>query len=288
MSSSELINVSLSNPLVEQVRLDLLDAIENDSIVLPTLPEVALEIREAASDPDVNVGMLATIIENDSSIATRILRIANSSLLRGFQPIHDVKSAIGRIGLAYTSTLVTTLAMQQIFLSTKEALNQRMRAIWMHSTDVAAICHTLAKSQPHLKPEMATLAGIVHQVGTLPVLSYAVGRGFLRDHPNLLDQILISLSPEVGSRILEAWGFAEELVVVPTQHMDFNREAPEGDYVDLVTVANLQSYVGSEHPLASADWSTVTAFARLGLPVTPDTSEGYQQQIEAMQGLLRD
>jgi HD-like signal output (HDOD) protein len=234
------------------------------------------------------MGMLATIIENDSSIATRILRIANSSLLRGFQPIHDVKSAIGRIGLAYTSTLVTTLAMQQIFLSTKEALNQRMRAIWMHSTDVAAICHTLAKSQPHLKPEMATLAGIVHQVGTLPVLSYAVGRGFLRDHPNLLDQILISLSPEVGSRILEAWGFAEELVVVPTQHMDFSREAPEGDYVDLVTVANLHSYVGSEHPLASVDWSTVTAFARLGLPVTPDTCEGYQQQIEAMQGLLRD
>ena len=43
--------MSLSNPLIEQVRLDLLDAIENDSIVLPTLPEIALEIREAASDP---------------------------------------------------------------------------------------------------------------------------------------------------------------------------------------------------------------------------------------------
>jgi HD-like signal output (HDOD) protein len=51
------------------------------------------------------------------------LRISNSSLLRGFQPFHDVKSAIGRIGLSYTSTLVTTLAMQQIFLATKEALN---------------------------------------------------------------------------------------------------------------------------------------------------------------------
>jgi HD-like signal output (HDOD) protein len=279
--------VSLSNPLIEQVRLDLLDAIENDSIVLPTLPEIALEIREAASDPDVSVGMLATIIENDSSIATRILRIANSSLLRGFQPIHDVKSAIGRIGLGYTSTLVTTLAMQQIFLSTKEALNQRMRAIWMHSTDVAAICHTLAKSQTKLKPEMATLAGIVHQVGTLPVLNYAVGRGFLRDHPELLDQILISLSPEVGSRILEAWGFADELVIVPTQHMDFNRQAKEGDYVDLVTVANLHSYFGTQHPLASVDWSTVTAFERLGLPVTLDATDDYHQQIEAMQGALR-
>ncbi|WP_269619241.1 HDOD domain-containing protein [Zhongshania sp. BJYM1] len=287
MSNNERVDVSLSNPLIEQVRLDLLEAIENDSIVLPTLPEVALEIREAASDPDVNVGMLANIIENDSSIATRILRIANSSLLRGFQPIPDVKSAIGRIGLGYTSTLVTTLAMQQIFLSTKEALNQRMRAIWMHSTDVAAICNTLARSHTRLNPEMATLAGIVHQVGALPVLSYAVGRGFLRDHPDLLDQILISLSPEVGSRILEAWGFADELVMVPTEHMDFDREVPEADYVDLVMVANLHSYVGSEHPLASVDWSTVSAFERLGLPVTLDADDGYHQQIEQMQSLLR-
>jgi hypothetical protein len=49
---------------------------------------------------------------------------------------------------------------------------------------------------------MATLAGIIHQVGASPVLNYAVGRGFLRDHPDLLDQILISLTPEMGSRIL--------------------------------------------------------------------------------------
>jgi hypothetical protein len=67
---------------------------------------------------------------------------------------------------------------------------------------LAAICNTLVKSQSHLKPEMATLAGIIHQVGASPVLNYAVGRGFLRDHPDLLDQILISLTPEMGSRIL--------------------------------------------------------------------------------------
>jgi HD-like signal output (HDOD) protein len=158
----------------------------------------------------------------------------------------------------------------------------------MRSTDGAAICNTLAKSQSHLKPEMATLAGIVHQVGTLPILNYAVGRGFLRDHPNLLDQILISLTPEVGSRILDAWGFAKELVTVPMQYMDFDREAPKADYVDLVTVANLHSCLGTEHPLASGAWSTVRAFERLGLPVTPDESEGYRQQIEAMQGALRD
>jgi HD-like signal output (HDOD) protein len=275
--------------LIEQIRADLLQAIENDAVVLPTLPEVALEIREAASDPDVNIAMLATIIENDSSIAARILRVANSSLLRGLQPINDVKGAIGRIGLGYTSTLVTTLAMQQIFLSTKESLNQRMRSIWVQSTDVAAISYTLAKSQLHLKPELATLAGIIHQIGALPILSYAVGRGFLRDHPELLDQALLELSPEVGRRILEVWGFAQELIVVPEGCADFSRDIEKADYADIVTVARLQTYVGTQHPLAEVDWADVTAFARLGLPVTPgEGDEAYQQQIELMQGMLRD
>lgn len=278
-----------STPLIEQIRADLLQAIENDAVVLPTLPEVALEIREAASDPDVNIAMLATIIENDSSIAARILRVANSSLLRGLQPINDVKGAIGRIGLGYTSTLVTTLAMQQIFLSTKESLNQRMRSIWVQSTDVAAISYTLAKSQLHLKPELATLAGIIHQIGALPILSYAVGRGFLRDHPELLDQALLELSPEVGRRILEVWGFAQELIVVPEGCADFSRDIEKADYADIVTVARLQTYVGTQHPLAEVDWAEVTAFTRLGLPVTPgESDEAYQQQIELMQGMLRD
>ncbi|WP_320838525.1 HDOD domain-containing protein [Zhongshania sp.] len=281
--------MSSSTPLIEQIRADLLQAIENDAVVLPTLPEVALEIREAASDPDVNIAMLATIIENDSSIAARILRVANSSLLRGLQPINDVKGAIGRIGLGYTSTLVTTLAMQQIFLSTKESLNQRMRSIWVQSTDVAAISYTLAKSQLHLKPELATLAGIIHQIGALPILSYAVGRGFLRDHPELLDQALLELSPEVGRRILEVWGFAQELIVVPEGCADFSRDIEKADYADIVTVARLQTYVGTQHPLAEVDWADVTAFARLGLPVTPgEGDEAYQQQIELMQGMLRD
>ena len=280
--------MSISVQFIEQIRSDLLKSIEDDAISLPTLPEVALEIREAANDPDIEIAALAAIIEHDSSIAARLIRVANSSLMRGLEPTYDVKGAISRIGLGYTSTMVTTLAMQQIFLSSKEVLNKRMRALWMHSADVGAICHTLARGQRHLKPELATLAGVVHQIGALPVLSYAVGRGFLRDHPEMLDQALISLTPELGRTLLESWGFPEELVKVPQAHLDFTRQCERSDYADLVTVANLHSYVGTDHPLASVDWSNVTAFARLGLLLSPDgMDESYHQQIEQMQELLR-
>ncbi|MBD2859927.1 HDOD domain-containing protein [Spongiibacter sp. KMU-158] len=280
--------MSAARQLIDQVREDLFSAIENDSITLPTLPEVALEIRAAANDPEISVAALAAIIEQDGSIATRLIRVGNSSLLRGLEAVSDVKGAISRIGLSYTSTLVTTMAMQQIFLSTKEALNKRMRAIWVHSTDVAAICHTLAKGQKGLKPELATLAGVVHQIGALPILNYAVGRGFLRDHPEALDQVLIDLTPIIGRQILESWGFAPELVIIPEEHLNFDRRPEKADYADLVMVANLHSYVGTNHPLAEVDWATVPAFERLGLPVKPgEQSDSYYEQVETMQELLR-
>ena len=68
-----------------------------------------------------------------------------------------------------------------------------------------------------------------------------------------------------------------------------SRDIEKADYADIVTVARLQTYVGTQHPLADVNWADVTAFARLGLPVTPgESDEAYQQQIELKQGMLRD
>ncbi|HBT58774.1 MAG TPA: histidine kinase, partial [Pseudomonas sp.] len=40
--------------LAQRVQDELIQAIEKDQLVLPTLPEVALRVREAAEDPDVS------------------------------------------------------------------------------------------------------------------------------------------------------------------------------------------------------------------------------------------
>ena len=48
--------------LADKVQQALTQAIENDELVLPTLPEVALRVREAAEDPDVSIPTLAKVI----------------------------------------------------------------------------------------------------------------------------------------------------------------------------------------------------------------------------------
>lgn len=68
---------------IDDVRAELIDAIQNNRIVLPTLPEVALRIRDAAENPDTDVASFAKELGFDAAISARVMRVANSPLMRG-------------------------------------------------------------------------------------------------------------------------------------------------------------------------------------------------------------
>ena len=273
---------------IEQIRQELLRAIETDQLVLPTLPEVALKVREAAADPEVDIAGLTKVIQDDTALSARIIKVANSPLLRASRVIDDLKTAISRLGINYTGNLATSLAMQQMFQATSDVIDQRMRENWARSTEVAGIAHVLTRHYTKLKPDQATLAGIVHKIGVLPILTYAEDNRRLLKDIALLDTIIDELHPAIGRRILESWNFPAELVSVPEEHLRFERSVPKVDYADVVMVANLQSYLGSDHPLTQMDWSTISAFDRLGLEPEVNTHEveDLSAEMEAAMALL--
>ena len=63
------------NKLAEMVQAQLLDAIEKDDLVLPTLPEVALSIREAAEDSEISVAALSKVIGRDAALSARLIKV---------------------------------------------------------------------------------------------------------------------------------------------------------------------------------------------------------------------
>ena len=92
--------------LAEKVQQELLRAIDNDELVLPTLPEVALRVREAAENPDISIQDLAKVIGNDAALTARIIKVVNSPLLRTNKEINDLQMAISRLGINYTLSLI--------------------------------------------------------------------------------------------------------------------------------------------------------------------------------------
>jgi putative nucleotidyltransferase with HDIG domain len=146
-----------------------------------------------------------------------------------------------------------------------------LRALWEHSTEVAAIAHALATQFTKLKSDQALLAGLVHDIGSLPILSRAEDIPELLNDEVMLDRIIQKAHTTVGEAILSKWNFSEEIIAVAAEHENLERDhSGAADYVDLVMVANLQSHLGSDHPHTQQDWSKVPAFSKLGLE--PDTS----------------
>ena len=275
--------------LAEKVQQELIQAIESDELVLPTLPEVALKVRETAEDPNASIQDLAKVIGNDAALTARIIKVVNSPLLRTNKEITDLQMAISRLGINYTSNLATGLAMEQMFQATSDVVDRKMREVWNKSTEIAGICHVLCRHYTRLMPDQATLAGLVHQIGVLPILTYAEEHNELLADSISLNHVIERIHPLIGDRILRAWEFPEPIAAVPSQYLDFSRNSTRVDYIDIVQVATLQSYLGSEHPYTQLDWSQVPAFAKLGLDPNVDmqADEDLSAAMDAAMGMLQ-
>lgn len=275
--------------LAERVQQELIHAIENDELVLPTLPEVALKVREAAEDPDVGIPQISKVIGNDAALTARIIKVVNSPLLRSNKEITDLQMAVSRLGINYTCNLATGLAMEQMFQATSDVVDRKMREVWNKSTEIAGICHVLCRHYTRLMPDQATLAGLVHQIGVLPILTYAEEHNELLADSISLNHVIEQIHPIIGDKILRTWEFPEPIAMVPSQYLNFSRDSAKVDYVDIVQVATLQSYLGSEHPYTQLDWSQIPAFAKLGLDPNVDmqADEDLSAAMEAATSMLQ-
>ena len=275
--------------IIESIEKEIIEAIENDRVKLPTLPEVALRVKEVANDPNSSVIKLTNVISNDAAISARIIKVCNSPLLRALNPVSNLQMAVNRLGMQYTADLATGLAMSQMFQATTDVIDTRMRELWTHNTMVAGICHALAENNTRLSPAKATLAGLTHKIGILPILRYAEDNDYLSEDGATLDRVISKLHQQLGTMILEAWDFDPDICKVPSEYLDFKRNTEKTDFVDIVMVANLQSHAGQPHPYNEMDWSEIPAFGKLGIDPYPDESEeDLSANMEAAFALLQD
>lgn len=265
--------------LVDKFVGEILDDIKNNRLKLPILPEIAFKVRAAVSDTNAAAAAIAKAVSSDASIAARLLQVVNSPLYRGANAINNLQSAIARLGPPLVRNLVTSLILKQLFQTKSSLLHQRMQVLWEHSTQVAAISHILARKFTRLQPDEAMLAGLIHDIGVLPILQKAENYPELLADEAQLNDIIDKLHASIGRLILEAWKFPPELVAAAAEHENLTRISDQVDYTDIVTVANLHSYLGSKHRHAKVKFIDVPAFTKLGL--TPETSISAMEEAAA-------
>lgn len=245
----------------------ILSDLENDRLTLPTLPEVAIKVRETIDDDDASITDVAQIIETDAALSARIIQVANSSLYRGLSSADTVQNAVMRMGLITVKNLAISLVMKQLFQATHPVVDRYLRDAWKQSTDIAALSAMIAKHYTNLEADSALLAGLTHSIGLSPILVRAESDSELLNDTDALETLLKEVAPIVGSEILKKWDFSEALVNVPLQYSILDRQGNNGqaDYADVVQVALLQTVAGSDHPLGSVDMANISSMDRVGM-----------------------
>ncbi|MFT4582676.1 MAG: HD-like signal output (HDOD) protein [Gammaproteobacteria bacterium] len=264
----------------------------NGKLSLPSLPAVAMKVCQLIDRDDANVGNLARTINTDPAIAAKLIRAANSPLYRGQAPTDSCDKAVVRLGLKTTRQLVSSFAMSELFSTDSPLLSKRMGVLWRHSTEVASICYVLAVKTKTLEPEQALLAGLLHDIGSLPLLSYSHNTSELADDPVALEAFLEMHRSRVGTSILEKWNFPNSLVVAAQSADDWLRDSmAEADYGDLVIIAQLHSFIGTPHMPKIPPMDELPAFRKLaGNGLTPklsvDIIHEAKHEIERVRALL--
>lgn len=254
----------------EEVYMNLQVAIANDEVILPTLPEIAIKIRDEAEAENSSIVTIAAILSQDASLTTRLIQVANSPLYRGNNAIEDIQMAISRLGIKIVKDLVIRLAMKQMYQSSSEVLDRHFRAAWSASVEVAAISRMLASMTP-ISNEHALLAGLIHNIGSLPILVFAEEDEELFNDNEALSEVIYSIGGRVGKLILESWKFAPELTEAVADCYKFNRShAGDADLTDIIQVSILQGGFAEGFP-GTDDWTRIQAFEKLDLDTEVDS-----------------
>jgi HD-like signal output (HDOD) protein len=248
----------------DQLYCDIYRALVHDALVLPSLPEVAIRIREIVEREDVSAKQVSKVIQTDSGISAKLVKAANSALYAGATPVDSLSQALVRLGTKTTSELVLCFAIRELFQTQSRVLRDRMQSLWRHSAQVAALSYVLAQKMSGFDPERALLMGLLHDIGVVAILNYLDKYPDVADDIHRVNQAISRLRAEISSLILRKWNFPEDFVITALEAEDWNRDpGPTPDYCDLVIVAQIHGFIGTPAILTIPPLNQLPAFNKL-------------------------
>ncbi|MFV2061720.1 MAG: HDOD domain-containing protein [Gammaproteobacteria bacterium] len=280
---------------VDTVKIDTLKESGNDIIEeiterfdskdfnLPSLPEMALHVNKALEDESINMNVISSTLQSDPAITARIIQVSNSALFRTGQPIDSLQAAITRIGLEAVRSIVISVVMRDMFHPQTNLVKKTMKRYYEHSIRIGVICYVLAKRCKGFDPDHAFLAGLLHDIGVIPLLVVADQHNELSRQAGKLDEVLSDLKGTVGSILLRQWEFDVSYALTSEQAYQWERESTTTpDYCDLVQVALLHSNLVGGEKIKGPSLMTLPAFKRLNLGDS-DPAEDIQKLTELSQ-----
>ena len=256
------------NALAFEFVAALASELSGSKIDLPSFPDVAIRVRRALGDEKTTIDQVVRIVGSEPALAARLLKMSNSAALnRSGRQVTELRTAIARMGYNMVRSAAISFAMAQIRASAGlKGLEKPLAELWRTSTYVAAFCYVLARNHTQRNADEAFLAGLLHGVGRLYILTRMPRFPGLLGDPASLDEINRNWHANIAKAVLENWELSDELVeaVHAQDDIAYQHEAP-ADLTDILVCANMMAaYIDQPADLV-LNMSGVRSFRMLGL-----------------------
>ncbi len=196
-------------------------------IELPIFHPVALKLQRMLSDYDFTVEEVAMVANEDTGLASQMLRMANSPMYMGRTKVATIREVVIRLGAQQVINISIAASQATAHTSTNPVLDRYMKALWEHSHASAIGSRWLAQScGMRGAVDESYLAALLHDVGKLYLLKAIeclVNAGIISSmfDDELISEIFDAMHVEQGLRLVQHWNFpAMYCDVIRAHHLE--------------------------------------------------------------------
>jgi putative nucleotidyltransferase with HDIG domain len=135
---------------------------------LPTLPTVYHQLQKMLSDPKVSAKDVGAVIEQDQSLAAKILKVVNSSYYGFPKKVSTISHSVVILGFNEIKHMALSVSLLKIFGKNGGNSVFDYPGFWKHSLAVALCAGVIGRKAGQAKcvsHEEAFVAGLLHDIG---------------------------------------------------------------------------------------------------------------------------
>ncbi len=178
----------------------------------------------------------AKLIQLDPALAANFLHLASTK----YQS-NSIPEAIAQMGEGSSYVYIHSINQASEGINVKNNLIVQLSlALWEHSYLTGAFCALMASHLQGYDPDKAMLAGLLHDIGSVPVLTVGAETSDLVDNPLLLDSAMRQLRNPIGSLLCQRFMLPDYIGNAMVHSENFQYISQENvDYAELVTIAHI-------------------------------------------------
>jgi HD-like signal output (HDOD) protein len=217
---------ALPNTVVFGFVKALASELSKGQVELPSVPDIVIKLQNILSDENVTNEVVVRVVGSEPMLAGKLMSMANSAALNSSgRKIADLRQAVARVGFNIVRSAALAFAVEQLRKSPEfKDLEGPLDTLWKSSVQIAALSHVIARRFSSLNGDTALLAGLMHNVGRIYILTRASKHPTLTADPLTFNSIVRDWHTNVSKALLENWRVAEEIVEAVASHEDMDRE----------------------------------------------------------------